>query len=166
MSFVIVWNVLDETQQVTLFFLLHRNKHSDVGTLDADGDGDLDIWIFAADGEVGQNASWGWLLKSREQGIFRTPKLHPASWAVSWDGFVMDWDEDGDPDICVCNDFGPMFGGKWVLINDGTGNFTTGNVLDADLRTFCMGVSAEYESRWTLGFVRHKYGRPTPLTKL
>ena len=143
--FVIVWDVLNDTQQTEVIIpFTSQQSIRDVGTFDADGDGDLDIWIFAADGEIGHDASWGWLLKNQGNREFLEPQnIAPeAPWAVSWDGFVMDWDEDGDPDIYVCNDFGPMFGGNWVLINDGTGNFTAGNTLDADIKTFCMGVSA------------------------
>ena len=47
----------------------------------------------------------------------------PPSMGSFWDGLVMDWDDDGDPDIYVCNDFGFLYGGNWVLINDGTGQW-------------------------------------------
>ena len=50
-------------------------------------------------------------------------------------------DDDGDPDIYVCNDFGFLYGGNWVLINDGTGQFAQGDALGADLVTACMGAS-------------------------
>ena len=142
--FAIVWDLLEASQQIEekIPFTVGQGVR-DIGTIDADGDGDLDLWLFVSEGNLETGNSSGWLWENIGNRQYADPiQMDPdGPWAASWDGLVMDWDDDGDPDIYVCNDFGFLYGGNWVLINDGFGNFTQGEPLDADIVTACMGAS-------------------------
>ena len=142
--FSIVWDVLEDSEYIEekIPFTVGEGVR-DIGTIDADGDGDLDLWLFISEGNLDSGESGGWIWENIGDRQYDEPTpLDPnGPWAASWDGLVMDWDDDGDPDIYVCNDFGFLYGGNWVLINDGTGQFAQGDALGADLVTACMGVS-------------------------
>lgn len=118
-----------------------------VGAIDADGDGDKDIYALVAIGnqEGIPQDSYGLLLENLGGRTFAEPVSiadgEPA-WGASFDALPMDWDGDADPDLYICNDFGNLFGPNWVLINDGKGGFTKGDDLGAGITTACMGASA------------------------
>ena len=58
------------------------------------------------------------------------------------DSETMDLDGDGDLDVYLCNDFGPINGPNQWLLNDGSGGFTLGETRGSGPTTYCMSVSA------------------------
>lgn len=112
---------------------------------DADGDADLDLLFasglgcFGEDGAV--RAMW-----VRNEGARRfadpVPVDGPASfWGATFEAAVVDLDGDLDPDVYLCNDFGPETAPNGVLINDGTGRFSVGDEEGLGVSTYCMTVS-------------------------
>jgi FG-GAP-like repeat len=86
--------------------------HEDVAVADYDADGDLDLVFYGEDDKVA-----AYFLREGERYIDATDRL-PAR-GIANAVVAADIDKDGDPDLVVGNN-GPDF----VLINDGTGNFT------------------------------------------
>ncbi|MCA9320442.1 MAG: VCBS repeat-containing protein, partial [Planctomycetes bacterium] len=75
---------------------------------DLDGDGLMDVCTFSTAGGIT-------LLFQRPNGFLRTDIPAPSVSVNRLD--LLDWNQDGSPDI--------VLGRKEVLLNDGTGNFTT-----------------------------------------
>ena len=136
----VVWNLQYEDEyreQLLPLELLHGVR--DIGLFDIEGDGDLDLWVFQDHPEL---AIRGFVLKQEAPGVFSAPEIFASAdqLGVVFETAVFDWDNDGDPDIYLCNDFGSEFGGNSLLVNDG-GLFTEGDAQGADIVVDCMGVS-------------------------
>ncbi len=127
-----------------------RTGSTTMALADIEGDGDLDLYvanykrISAKDQHSPQYTSTGLILARTDygepdliylndgQGHFAATKLsaevffdengRPVSWPRDWSlmARLQDMDEDGDPDLYVCNDFWSPDG---IWRNDGTGKF-------------------------------------------
>ena len=115
----------------------------DVGVIDIEGDGDLDLWIFATPNEESGGGAIGWIKENTGPRQYAQEReLQPKDyWGAPFDGLVLDWEGDGDSDLYVCNDFGFLYGGNSLLLNDGTGQFSPGDAKGSDIVTACMGAS-------------------------
>ncbi len=121
----------------------------DVVTGDFNGDGYIDLVAAYRDlmlddpdnPDVTQTwssptISWG------QGGTFSPPEeLLPGhdDWGAAFDLVSLDWDDDGDLDLYICND-GPTDQPNRPLCNDG-GTFSACDARGADVATYCMGVS-------------------------
>ena len=136
----VVWAVQTE-EEYREVLLPMENQHGvrDVGLFDIEGDGDLDLWVFQ---DHPEQAIRGFVLR-QEAAVFSTPELFAAGNLLGavFEALVLDWDNDGDPDLYVCNDFGSEFGGNSLLENEG-GLFIEGDAQGADIVVDCMGVSS------------------------
>lgn len=139
----IVWSVLTphQTQELLLDFEPSRGVR-DVGLMDIDGDGDQDLWALIGTGGLDYHEGWGLIFEKKEDGTFELPYeyLDREIFGATFDATVIDWEGDGDPDLYVCNDFGFLWGGNHLLIND-NGALTPGDSEGADIVTACMGSS-------------------------
>ena len=136
----VVWSVQTEDEyRDVLIPIEHLHGVRDVGLIDIEGDGDLDLWVFQDHPEL---AIRGFIYKQEDSGEFSAPEIFaPADLlAVVFEVAVLDWDDDGDPDMYLCSDFGALHGGNRVLINE-NGSFGLGDAKGADIVADCMGVS-------------------------
>ncbi|RME23302.1 MAG: CRTAC1 family protein [Deltaproteobacteria bacterium] len=105
------------------------------------GDGDLDVLQGASEGcdpTIGPT-----LLRQGPPGVLRAdPGISGGPWGIAFASIVLDWDDDGDPDVYLCNDQGAEFAGNMVLLNDGAGHFSVGDAHGADLTLTCMSSTA------------------------
>ena len=143
----LIWSAGTDPQSTILIEFTAFMGVRTAGAIDADGDGDRDIYVLIAiggeDGE--QQDSYGLLLENLGDRSFAEPVYlaeGEPSWGASFDALVLDWDGDADPDLYICNDFGSTYGPNWVLLNDGAGGFTKGDDLGAGITAACMGTSA------------------------
>lgn len=139
----VVWSVLTphEETEVLLEFEPSRGVR-DVGLIDIDGDGDQDLWALIGSGGLDYHEGWGLIFERLEDGYSEPYEyLDRSYFGASFDGLVMDWEGDGDPDLYVCNDFGFLWGPNHVLINE-EGSLTHGDAQGAGIETACMGTSA------------------------
>ena len=116
---------------------------------DADGDGDLDLFVsgfvdhldlFAV--QDGTQVGSGTALWINEGGTFvdetqRLPKETAA--AISFQGTLLDADQDGDIDIYMGNDVGMSVPANQLLLNDGTGRFALAEDCFCELAMASMG---------------------------
>lgn len=141
--FEVVWSVLtpDQYQEVLLPFTPQFGIR-DVGTVDIEGDGDLDLWVLAGNADLEHDNTVGWILEQISPGVFSDPYeyIDPEYFGAPFDGTIIDFARDGDPDLYICNDFGFLHGGNQLLEND-NGTFVAGNANGADITTACMGSS-------------------------
>lgn len=140
----------EATKETGLFPLKHRTGNTSMALADIDGDNDLDLYMVCykaksyKDTDQVKYNSKGQILNRRDfgepdilylndgKGHFKNVKLKserfmredgkqlpmPRAWGVT--ARMQDMDNDGDPDIYVCNDF---FSPDFIWINDGQGNF-------------------------------------------
>ena len=112
---------------------------------DADGDGDLDLLYSTGLGCVDDDgAARPLLVRNTGERRFGAPERieGPASaWGATFEAAVADLDGDLDPDVYLCNDFGPETAPNAVLFNDGTGRFTLGDDEGLGITTYCMSAS-------------------------
>jgi hypothetical protein len=140
----IYWSVLTdhEIHEVLLENEAQRGVR-DAGLIDVDGDGDLDLWALVAVGSPDSNLAWAWMYLQESPGVFAEPYefVDPSFLGASFEAVTMDWDGDSDLDFYFCNDFGFMYGGNGLLLNDGEGNFSEGDANGSDVVTACMSTS-------------------------
>ena len=117
---------------------------------DADGDGDLDLFIsrhidlLSTDLialEAGTLIGDGNRLYLNEDGRFMPVEFDEAADAATFQAVPFDADSDGDLDLYVVNDFGPLIKPNVLMINDGSGNFVPDSDCGCDLAMFGMGAS-------------------------
>jgi len=99
--------------------------------VDLDGDGAREL-VLAASGT-------GEILGYDLDGEARIQEMDHSG--APFDLVAMDLDQDGDPDLYVCNDFGPENGGNLWLENDGAGTLAIGEANGSEITTYCMGAS-------------------------
>lgn len=138
----VYWSVLTphETKEVLLDFEPSRGVR-DAGMIDIDGDGDQDLWALLGTGGLDYHEGWGLIFENNE-GTYAEPYeyLDREVFGATFDATVIDWENDGDPDLYVCNDFGFLWGENYVLTNE-DGALTVGEPNGADIQTACMGSS-------------------------
>ena len=136
-SSTMLTNSHDESQQATLF--------------DADGDGDLDLFISrhldAEETGIGEMDEQtvradhnGFYLN--DGGFFTLASSIGVSDAASFQSLPIDVDDDGDLDLYLVNDFGMFIAPNELLLNDGSGGFSVAEDCGCDLAIFGMGASA------------------------
>lgn len=118
---------------------------------DADADGDLDLvvanayWdVEAEDVVAGRVRGDENRFYIQEDGRFtnataRLPadSLDGLTFQVAW----LDADTDGDLDLYVANDAGPWVSPNHLLLNDGTGHFTSAADCGCQLEMYAMGTA-------------------------
>ena len=137
------WSVLRPNEHKEILLNLEPSRGvRDIGTIDIDGDGDQDLWALLGTGGVDYHQGWGLIFEQKSDGTYGEPYeyIERDYFGAAFDGVVMDWEGDGDPDLYVCNDFGYYWGGNHVLINE-NGRLTDGDSNGADIATACMGIS-------------------------
>lgn len=137
------WSVLRPNEHKEILLNLEPSRGvRDIGTIDIDGDGDQDLWALLGTGGVDYHQGWGLIFEQESDGTYGEPYeyIERDYFGAAFDGVVMDWEGDGDPDLYVCNDFGYYWGGNHVLINE-NGRLTDGDSNGADIATACMGIS-------------------------
>jgi hypothetical protein len=109
---------------------------------DLDGDGDREIILPTGTGclktpaaEIARNdGAAGFSLE--------TVAAEADFWGATFSPLVFDADGDHDPDVYLCNEFGPETAGNGLLVNDGAGGLSPGDARGAEVVTYCMSVSA------------------------
>jgi len=128
---------------------LGESQHA--APFDADGDGDLDLYVsrhidlVATDLnalELGDLRGDANRLYLNDGGTFVLSSLDASSDAATFQAVPMDPDQDGDLDLYLVNDFGPLLMPNVLLENDGVGNFTPAPDCGCDLAMFGMGASS------------------------
>ncbi|HWB04946.1 MAG TPA: VCBS repeat-containing protein [Verrucomicrobiales bacterium] len=138
----------------------HGQNYMSLGVADYDGDADLDIYAcsyYPAEAVPGRIAEPAPLHDARNGGrnvLLRNDTVKPGEWTFSdvtaetgldignsrWSFGVAweDYDDDGDPDLVVANDFGHT-----NLYRNGRGHFTD-VARDAGMETSAFGMSASW----------------------
>lgn len=119
---------------------------------DLNGDGRVDMYIATHtashdyDGILsGETEGWGHgvYLQSEDGQFIKDEDALPESMldSLSYQGALVDYDNDGDMDIYLANDFGPWVEPNQLLMNDGHGRFSVVNDCACDLSMFAMGAA-------------------------
>lgn len=117
--------------------------------VDIDSDGDLDVMVggfgLPPEEPVGHDFVLGQptrLHLNNGDGTFadRTERLASVEGRFTFVPSWTDADSDGDPDLYVVNDFGPVWGANALLINDG-GHFTESHGTGLEVAQYFMGVA-------------------------
>lgn len=108
---------------------------------DLQGDGLTDLLVAGA-GESGQDSPpppmWLTNQGGRQFGA-AVPALDDGI-GLTFSGTVLDWDEDGDPDLYSCNDSGILHGPNRAVLLDDDG-LAIGEARGADVVAGCMSTS-------------------------
>jgi hypothetical protein len=152
--------------------VIHTGVASSVGPLslaDIDGDTDLDLFVggrviptaypLAPASYLYRRTGTGWVRDSSNQALLDTLGMVSAA-------HFDDLDQDGDPDLALAIEWGPVR----LLRNDGTGHFTEGTTAAglADYRSRWRGLTtADFDADGQLELVVTSWGqnttrRPTP----
>ena len=118
----VVWSVQTPSERTEILMdVQHSRGVRDVGLIDIDGDGDQDLWSLVGVAPIENTEAWGLIYEQTAPGEFAEPYefIDREYFGAPFDGLVYDWEGDGDPDLYICNDFGFMWGGNSVLINEG-----------------------------------------------
>jgi len=128
----------------------------EVGVIDLEGDGDLDLVVPDLLACEDEQAWDGAVLANLGDRVFGGPEpLDGVSfdfWGVAFDALAMDIDEDGDQDLYVCHDLGREIAENgWLYNTDGV--LAEGDDRGSDVATHCMGVSVgdvDQDGSWDL----------------
>jgi hypothetical protein len=109
--------------------------------LDFEGDGDLDIFAVQREYTDGDYVFDGYALRNEGGRRFVAVDAYDASfWGGAFDILPLDFDDDGDPDLLICNDQGATYGPNNLLLNEGGTFVEAADQLGTDLTMDCMGV--------------------------
>lgn len=119
---------------------------------DADGDGDLDLYVSNRPSDIEPPAvlagtSYGignYLYINGGPGVFtRDDSRIPQddNWGITFHSVWVDWDRDGDLDIYEANDWGHYVVPNRLLLNDGSGRFTADPTRHCDVPMYGMGAA-------------------------
>lgn len=110
----IVWNRA-EGFEVETWWAIESVGATHALPADLDGDGELDLFVLAQGGTEDERADrvlWG---PAWTEEVLPTP----TSSGLGLDGFVFDYEQDGDLDVYVVNDQGAEYGGNVLWRNEG-----------------------------------------------
>ncbi len=110
----VVWN-RSEGFEVEIWWAIESVGATHALPADFDGDGELDLFVLAQGGSEDERADrllWG---PDWTEEVLPTP----TSAGLGLDGFVFDYEQDGDPDVYVVNDQGAEYGGNVLWRNEG-----------------------------------------------
>ena len=119
------------------------STHREAIAMDWCGDSNTDLLIVRASQEE-DPGSGGTVFIGGDDGLqSETIQIAPGAdeWGRVFDITPIDWDNDGDMDLYICNDFGSSAGGNGVLINNGDCSFESGDADGADIAIDCMSSS-------------------------
>ncbi len=124
-------------------------SHGAFGDFDADGDLDLVVGTMpeeldTAEIFAGNTSGTGTRLYLQEAGVLQ--HVSDALPATTGEGMVwqvspLDADSDGDLDLYIAHDFGPVLVPNQLLLNNGTGHFTLAEDCFCNTPMYAMGTA-------------------------
>jgi hypothetical protein len=157
--------------------IVESSEESQHGSLfDADGDGDLDLFVsrhididepgidFIEELEIRGNENGFYL---NNDGVFMAAAVPGVADAATFQSVPMDVDNDGDLDLYLVNDFGMFIAPNELLINDGAGGFSLAEDCGCAVEMFGMGAAAsDFDNDGLIDLHLSNFGSPKLLSSV